>query len=167
MTAGDDVGWESSNLSDTDGAISESLTFEFEHTHDSYSLTVNFPTNSFAKDFTITYYSGASLLKTVTVTDNETANYRDNSDVFGWNKIVIAITKVNPQQRARIWSVVFGINEEWNGDDIIRITASKVTDLTAEKVESGEVEFDVYNDGVFNIQDIKRLIARGTAEYRN
>ena len=157
LTAGDDVGWESSNLSDADGVISESLTFEFERTHDSYGLTINFPTNSFAKDFTITYYSGASLLKTVTVTDNETANYRDNSDVFGWDKIVIAITKVNPQQRARIWSVVFGINEEWNGDDIIRITASKVTDLTAEKVESGEVEFDVYNDGVFDIQDIKDL----------
>lgn len=157
LTAGDDVGWESSNLSDTDGVIAESLTFEFEHTHDSYGLTVNFPTNSFAKDFTITYYSGASLLKTVTVTDNETANYRDNSDVFGWDKIVIAITKVNPQQRARIWSVVFGINEEWNGDDIIKITASKCTDLTAEKVESGEVEFDVYNDGVFDIQDIKDL----------
>ena len=46
---------------------------------------------------------------------------------------------------------------ERNGDDIIKITASKVTDLTAEKVESGEVEFDVYNDGAFDIQDIKDL----------
>ncbi|HPD28034.1 MAG TPA: hypothetical protein PK673_06635 [Paludibacteraceae bacterium] len=157
LTAGDDVGWESANLSDTDGVIAESLTFEFVNTHDSYGLTVNFPTNSFAKDFTITYYSGASVLHTTTVTDNATANYRDNSDVLGWDKIVIAITKVNPQQRARIWSVVFGINEEWNGDDIIKITASKCTDLTAEKVESGEVEFTVYNDGVFDIQDIKDL----------
>ena len=157
LTAGDDVGWESANLSDTDGVIAESLTFEFVNTHDSYGLTVNFPTNSFAKDFTITYYSGASVLHTTTVTDNATANYRDNSDVLGWDKIVIAITKVNPQQRARIWSVVFGINEEWNGDDIIKITASKCTDLTAEKVESGEVEFTVYNDGVFDVQDIKDL----------
>lgn len=157
LTAGDDVGWESYNLSDTDGVIAESVTFEFANTHDSYGLTVNFPTNSFAKDFTITYYAGVSVLETVTVTDNATANYRDNSDVFDWDKIVIAITKVNPQQRARIWSVVFGINEEWNGDDIIKITASKCTDLTAEKVESGEVEFDVYNDGAFDIQDIKDL----------
>ena len=50
---------------------------------------------------------------------------------------------------------MFGINEEWNGDDIIKITASKCTDLTAEKVESGEV--NVYNDGAFDIQDIKDL----------
>jgi len=125
LTASDNVGWESSNLSDTDGVIAESLTFEFANTHDSYGITISFPTNSFAKDFTITYYSGVSVLETVTVTDNATANYRYNSDVFGWDKIVIAITKVNPQQRARIWSVVFGINEEWNGDDIIKITASK------------------------------------------
>lgn len=157
LEAGDDVGWESANLSDASGVIAESLTFEFGSTHDSYGLTINFPLTSFAIDFTIVYYSGVSVLHTTTVTNNDTAYYRDNTDVLGWDKIVISISKVNPQQRARIWSVVFGINEEWNGDDIIKITASKVTDLTAEKVESGEVEFDVYNDGVFDIQDIKDL----------
>ena len=76
MTAGDDVGWESYNLSDTDGVIAESVTFEFANTHDSYGLTVNFPTNSFAKDFTITYYAGVSVLETVTVTDNATDQIR-------------------------------------------------------------------------------------------
>lgn len=157
LTASDDVGWESANLSDLSGVISESITFLFGTTHDSYGLSINFPTNSFAIDFTVAYYNGATLIDTITVVGNTTATYRDNTDVLDWDKIIISITKVNAQQRARIWSVIFGINEEWDGDDLISITASKVTDLSAEKVESGEVEFQIYNDGEFDIQDIKDL----------
>ena len=95
--------------------IYEWLNFSFTATHDSYGLTINFQPLSIPKNFIIVYSGSGSVIHTTTVTDNTVTNYRDNSDVFGWDKIIIAITKVNPQQRARIWSVVFGINQEWNG----------------------------------------------------
>ena len=85
LTASDNVGWESSNLSDTGGVIAESLTFEFANTHDSYGITISFPTNSFAKDFTITYYSGVSVVETVAVADNAAAYCRYCSEGFGWD----------------------------------------------------------------------------------
>ena len=159
LEAGDDIGWESETLSDTDGVIAQSLTFEFANTHDSYGIVINFPTDCPAIDFTIKYYNGVSLLETITVTDNDISNYTDSTEILGWDKIVIGITKVNPQQRARIWSFIFGISKEWNGDELIKITASKTTDLTAGEVESGEVELEVYNDGDFDIQTIKDLSA--------
>ena len=157
LTVGDDVGWESSGLSDdTTGAISgESLTLEFSSTHFSYGLSFVFPPHCPFVDFTIEYKGGGSTISTTTVTGNTLTNYTDQADVFDWDTIIITPTKVQPGQRARLWSIMLGIDFLWTGSELIKVTATKITDLTAEVVESAEILFQFYNDSSFDFKTIK------------
>lgn len=157
LTVGDDVGWESAGLSDSvTGAISgESLTLEFASTHFSYGLSFVFPPHCPFIDFTIEYKGGGSTISTTTVTGNTLTNYTDQADVFDWDTIIITPTKVQPGQRARLWSLMLGIDFLWTGDELIKVSATKITDLTAEVVESAEVLFQFYNDSSFDFKTIK------------
>lgn len=157
LTAGDDVGWESSGLSDdTTGAITgESITLVFSETHFSYGLSFVFPPRAPFIDFTIEYKGGGSTISTTTVTGNTLTNYTDKTAVSGWDTIIITPTKVQPGQRARLWSLMLGIDFTWGGDELMKVTATKVTDLTAEVVESSEIVFQFYNDSSFDFKTIK------------
>lgn len=151
------VGWESSAISDENGNINVYIEYTFQNLHDSYGVQITFPPNCVAKNFTIAYYNGLTLVGSTAVTDNTTEKY-SNSDVrLNWNKVRITFTKINAQQRARLWDIVFGINDIYNEDMLLSISATRTTDLAGDYDDCGEFSFTFYNDGRFDIKDINDL----------
>ena len=105
------VGWESESLSDTSGNINEYIEYIFSNTHDSYGVQIRFPDDCPADTFTLAYYKDNTLVGTVTVTGNTSTTYSNYDVRLEWNKVRLTFSKVNPKQRARLWQIVFGIND--------------------------------------------------------
>lgn len=151
------VGWESESLSDTGGNISEYIEYVFANIHDSYGVQIRFPDYCPADTFTIAYYNDNTLVGERTVTGN-TATLYSNSDVrLNWNKVRLTFTKINPQQRARLWQITFGISDMYDENTLISVSASRATDLTGDYDDSGEFSFQFFNDGRFDIRTINDL----------
>ena len=151
------VGWESANLSNASGSINEYVEFEFDNLHGSYGIQIMFPYNCVADSFTITHYNGSSVVGTRTVTGNTAATY-NNSDVrLNWNKIRITFTKVNPQQRVRLFQVDFGAVDVYDEDTLLSVSASRATDFSGDYDDSGDFTFSFFNDGRFGVHDISDL----------
>ena len=151
------VGWESASLSDTSGNINEYIEYIFSNTHDSYGVQIRFPDDCPADTFTLAYYKDDTLVGTVTVTGNTSTTYRNYDVRREWNKVRLTFSKINPQQRARLWQIVFGINDTYDEDLLISVSASRTTDLTGDYDDSGEFSFQYFNNGRFNVQSINDL----------
>lgn len=151
------VGWESGNLSNESGSINEYVEFEFDNLHGSYGIQITFPYDCVADSFTITHYNGSSVVGTRTVTGNTSATY-SNSDVrLNWNKIRITFTKVNPQQRVRLFQIDFGAVDVYDEDTLLSVSASRATDFSGDYDNSGDFTFSFFNDGRFGVHDISDL----------
>ena len=145
------VGWESESLSDMSGAVDEYIEFTFQNLHGSYGIQIQFPDNCAADTFTLSYYNDDELVGTTTVTGNTATTY-SNSDVrLNWNKVRLTFTKVNPQQRARLWQINFGVNEVYDENMLVSVSASRTTDFSGDYEDSGEFSFQFFNNGRFNI----------------
>ena len=153
------VGWESENLSDENGAVNEFVQFTFSKTHASFGIQIEFPKETIAKDFDIIYFDaeGQEILRT-SVRDNEATSYSDYATALDWKTIKIQFSKIaNPYQRTRISAVYLGILDTYNEDLLIEISASRNIDLTADNTDSGEISFKMYNSGRFSITSITDL----------
>lgn len=151
------VGWESSTIADANGNIDEYIEYRFGMYHSSYGITLRFPSDCIARDFTLSYYDEDLLIGSVDVTENTKANYNNMEYFSNWNRVRITFNRVNPLQRARLYFVSFGTNTDFNEDVIISISASKNIDLSADYSDTGDVAFEVFNDDVFNIKSIRDL----------
>ena len=151
------VGWESESLSDTSGNINEYIEYIFANTHDSYGVQIRFPDYCPADTFTLSYYNDSTLVGERTITDNTATQYSNYDVRLQWNRVRLTFTKINPQQRARLWQVVFGINDTYDEDILISVSASRTTDLTGDYDDSGEFSFQFFNDGRFDIRTINDL----------
>lgn len=151
------VGWESESLSDTSGNISEYIEYVFANTHDSYGVQIRFPDYCPADTFTLSYYKDDTLIGERTVTGNAATLYSNYDVRLQWNRVRLTFVKVNPQQRARLWQVIFGINDMYDEDLLISVSASRTTDLTGDYDDSGEFSFQFFNEGRFNIRMINDL----------
>lgn len=174
------VGWESENIADEQGNIAERITYIFENMHDSYGIKILFPQDSVPSDFTVTYYNGIAIVGQTSVQGNVAYSYANYDVRLQWDKVQIAFTKVNPQQRARINEIVFGVNDMYDEDILISVTASKAIDLSGDYSDSGDFSFQFFNDGRFFIKDLNELPltmqeglevivytkARGESEYK-
>lgn len=152
-----DVGWESASLSDASGNIDEYIEYIFGSLHDSYGIQLMFPTRCPADTFTIAYYNGSTLVGTRTVTGNTSLTYTNYDVRLQWNKVRLAFTKINPQQRARLWQIVFGVNDVYDEDTLISVSASGATDLAGDYDDCGEFSFQFYNEGRFDVRTINDL----------
>ena len=152
-----DVGWESASIADINGNINDYIEYAFNNLHDSYGIQITFPSECAADTFTIEYFNGDSLVGANTVTSNTAENYANYDVRMQWDRVRITFTKVNPQQRARLLRIVFGINELYDEDMLISVSASRTTDLTGDYDDSGEFTFQYFNDGRFNVQSINDL----------
>lgn len=149
-----DVGWESASLSDASGNISEYIEYVFANAHDSYGIQLMFPTRCPADTFTIAYYNGSTLVGTRTVTGNTSLTYANYDVRLQWNKVRLTFTKINPQQRARLWQIMFGVNDIYDEDTLISVSASGATDLAGDYDDCGEFSFRFYNEGRFDVRTI-------------
>lgn len=152
-----DVGWESSDIADASGVINEEIQYLFGQKHDSYGIQIEFFNGSVPKNFTISYYDDSLLIGSSAVVDNTAVLYQNYDVRLQWNKVVISFTKVNPYQRARMNSITFGVNDVYDEDMLISVSASRSTDLAGEYDDCGEFSFQFYNEGRFNIKDINDL----------
>ena len=152
-----DVGWESESLSDTSGNIDEYIEYIFGSLHDSYGIQLMFPTRCPADTFTIAYYNGSTLVGTRTVTGNTSLTYANYDVRLQWNKVRLTFAKINPQQRARLWQVVFGVNDVFDEDTLISVSASGATDFAGDYDDCGEFSFQFYNEGRFDVRTINDL----------
>ncbi len=151
------VGWESASIADVNGNINDYIEYAFNNLHDSYGIQITFPTDCAADTFTIEYFNGNSLVGANTVTGNTAVNYVNYDVRMQWDRVRITFTKVKPQQRARLLQIVFGINELYDEDMLISVSASRTTDLTGDYDDSGEFSFQYFNNGRFNVQSINDL----------
>ena len=152
-----DVGWESESLSDASGNINEYIEYIFSNTHDSYGVQIRFPDNCPADTFTLAYYKDDTLVGTRTVTGNTSLTYANYDVRLQWNRVRLTFAKINPQQRARLWQVVFGVNDVFDEDTIISVSASGATDFAGDYDDCGEFSFQFFNDGRFDIRTINDL----------
>ena len=152
-----DVGWESESLSDASGNINEYIEYIFSNTHDSYGVQIRFPDNCPADTFTLAYYKDDTLVGTRTVTGNTSLTYANYDVRLQWNRVRLTFAKINPQQRARLWQVVFGVNDVFDEDTLISVSASGATDFAGDYDDCGEFSFQFFNDGRFDIRTINDL----------
>lgn len=152
-----DVGWESESLSDVSGNIDEYIEYIFGNLHDSYGVQIRFPDDCPADTFTLAYYKDDTLVGTVTVTGNTSTTYSNYDVRLQWNKVRLTFAKINPQQRARLWQVVFGVNDTYDEDTLISVSASGATDFAGDYDDCGEFSFQFYNEGRFDIRTINDL----------
>lgn len=151
-----DLGYESLNLSDSQGFINEYVEYQFENEHDSYGIQIYFRT--LINDFTIEYYNGGTLLDTISITNNSDLRYTNKKAILGWNKVKIGIYKIaNVYQRARISNIVFGINDDYDENYIMEISASKTTSINNDNSNSSEVSVSFFNEGRFDINNLRDL----------
>ena len=152
------VGWESEGIADASGNINQYCKFLFDAEHSSFGTVVYFDKKSIAKDFEVRYYNNDTLLAMDTITGNTNTKVTILHIVESWNAVQITIKKINPQQRARISSVSFGIGSDLDKNAIISASANKTTDISADTFEAGAFSFQFFNDGeVFNIDDIRDM----------
>lgn len=151
------VGWESANLSDASGNINEYIEYIFGNTHNSYGVQIIFPPYCAPKSFMLQYFNGSTSVGVVNVTNNTSTNYSNNDMRLNWNKVRLTFTKINLQQRARLWQITFGVNDMYDEDTLISVSASRTTDLTGDYDDSGDFTFQFFNDGRFNIQTTNDL----------
>ena len=151
-----DVGWESENLSDADGALSEFVEFDFTDTHDLYGFIFNFQT--LIVDFKVEFYKDATLIDTISVTGNTDLEFDKIVSVLQWDKIRISVTKISkPYQRARIGSVVFGISFDFDNDNLVSVDATKAVSIKNDNTDSAQCNISFFNLGLFDIKTIKDL----------
>lgn len=152
------VGWESESLSDASGNIDEYIEYIFGNLHDSYGIQITFPDNCAADTFKIAYYNGSTLVgEEKTVTGNAAQVYSNYDVRLQWNKVRLTFAKINPQQRARLWQVVFGVNDVFDEDTLISVSASRATDFAGDYDDCGEFSFQFYNEGRFDVRTINDL----------
>lgn len=152
------TGWESSQLADEEGNIDAWVEYVFANKHVSVGVVLYFSENAIAKDFTIAYYDGNTLLGSQNITNNTQPRRAITYIVEDWNKIRVTFSKVTPQQRARLESILFGISLDISGDIVLEISAEKTTDMSSDYFTSGDVSLSFYNDGsVFKVDDIRNL----------
>ena len=152
-----DVGWESASLSDASGNIDEYIEYIFGSLHDSYGIQLMFPTRCPADTFTIAYYNDSTLVGTRTVTGNTSLTYTNYDVRLQWNKVRLTFAKINQQQRARLWQIVFGVNDIYDEDTLISVSASGATDLAGDYDDCSEFSFQFYNEGRFDVRTINDL----------
>jgi hypothetical protein len=155
---GYEVGWWSEELSSTGGTFTNSqvVTSDFTINHNSIGVTITFDfnTNEYARDFTIEVYDSLSvLIDSVLIVGNTLSKYVWEKNLSNFRQIVITITKwKSANRRARITEIDFGIIKEYTDDDIIKLDVIEELDTINNQVSSNEMSFVINNlDKSFNI----------------
>ena len=156
--SGFEVGWVSNALCGATGvfSVAQVCTTYFDADHSSIGLTITFDTltNEYAEDFDILYYDSSDVaLHTENVTGNTLATYILEQNVSDFMKIDVSITKwANPNRRARITEIDFGIIKTYEGDDLVNLNILEEIDTTSNQVTSNEIKMTIDNlDKSFNI----------------
>ena len=150
-----DVGWESQNISDSTGAISEYIEMDFEDVHDCYGIILGLIGVS---DFSVSFYKDTTKIASVSESGNTSEDYHKEVKALGWNRTIISVSKTSkPYQRARISSATLGISYEFDSDSLVSVDSTKAVSIKNDNTYSSEADISFYNEGLFDIKTIKDL----------
>lgn len=153
-----DFAWDTNSMVGDNLTANESITLTFNNAISFSNFTINFFKNNIASDLTITYYLYNEIVSTQTITNNTSENLGVSfAEAENIDKIVFSITKLtNNKRRVRIANINLNALLLFDKDDIISISASKVTDLSADYDRCGAINVSVFNTKL-DIKDIRDL----------
>lgn len=153
-----ELGWWSNNICGADGVFTVNPTMEFNFTepHSSIGLTLTFDkqANEYASDFKIEVFDAVNaVIVSETISGNANPIYYFEEPLDNYKRILITIIKwANPNRRARLVEVDFGVVREYTGEKLISLKILEEMDLLASTVPSNEMQFVLDNsDQFFNI----------------
>jgi hypothetical protein len=156
--SGFEIGWWSAALSQADKtfAVTQEVLFTFTGDHSSIGISITFDklAGVVPEDFTIQALDSSDVQIDIdTVTGNTSSLYIWEQNLTNYRKIKISITKMSAAyRRVRITEVDFGIIQEYEGNELIRMSVLEEVDPTSSSVTTNEVKFTVDNqDKAFDI----------------
>lgn len=141
---------------------SATLTYTFAKSHDSYGITLKFPSTSIPLNCTIHYFKNSQRLGNLFVICQEDKTvYKSEHTFLGWNKIEVVIANNSLLvRRIRLQEIIFGVEDSYEENELIEVSANKTLNPLADYSESGEMSFSFFNDGRYDINTIKDLSQR-------
>lgn len=156
-----EVGWWSNNYSNSSGVLSTTAYLQITSSANlnSNAITIVFDelTDNYCTDFQVIWYalSGGSYtaVKTVNVTDNQSAVAIVKAEVNNYRRVRINFTGTNkPNRFVRVMEVVFGELQMFGDDRIKDINFRYETSLYSESLPSNELYITVDNhDKAYNL----------------
>lgn len=99
-----------------------------------------------ATEFTVTCYNGEAELIAKTVTGNDQMMSVVDLEMQGYDRIVVTVQKWNvPYRRARIRSVLVGIQQRYDKSDVMSYAHESSVDLLSSSLPKNEIKYSVAN----------------------
>lgn len=150
-----ETGWFSEAMSDANGNIDVSLTYNFSVPQNSAGFTLVFDTRSgeCASDFTVTTYNGSSVVSSIAITGNEESKVFFDLQSYGYNKLIVRFTKTSkPYRRIRLTEFIFGQTVKFDGSKIKELRIVRETSQYGEKLPSSMLRITIDNsDNSYNV----------------
>lgn len=148
-----DNGFIGSAMCGDDGsfAVPPTITISFSKVFDTYleGITITWGAayeNEFADTFTITAYNGSTVVAAKTVTGNRDMVSVVFMEITNYDSIVISVDKwALPSRRARIQSLMIGIQHTYTKADVSEYSHKMSVDLLTAELPEVEVSFQVSN----------------------
>lgn len=137
-------GFVSNILSDASGVLSTPtiLTRSFSHSHVFPGITLTFDTRTreWPMNVTVTFYSGDTVEKSVTMPVTQ-ASVAIDAKVMECDKIVISVSTTLPYRRVRLEQVLYGIQMRFGNDDIISTLQTHDVDPLCRRLPQETMQF--------------------------
>lgn len=156
-----DCGYIGNTLSNADGVfeVEPILTINFTQIHlkliPAITITWSKTFGEYARDFTVTAYSGNQVVASQEVTDNDKLTTIVYVDIEGYNRIEINIKKwCLPYHRARVEDVFVGMTKTYSKKELFSFSHSQTSDPISKELPKSEISFSVDNtDNSYNPQN--------------
>lgn len=152
-TAYDDDGYIGNGLSGEDGTFSvpPAITISFSEVFDTYleGMTIVWGAayeEEYADTFTITAYNGSNVVAEKTVTGNTDLTSVVFMEITNYDSIVFTVDKwVRPYHRARIQSLMLGIQHTYTKSTVSEYRHKMEVDLLSAELPTLDISFQVSN----------------------
>lgn len=165
------VGWLSDSVSNASGVFTTppAITFNFTQAHSSIGLSLEFD-DEYPTSLTIVYYNagGGELSRKTIANNKKVLNYSEQVQNYRKISIFFNSTK-SPYRRARLYSIIFGIIQNYTDDELLEFNLTRETSLTSDTttpistcdftIDNINRDFNIINpSGVYDFLQEKQLI---------
>lgn len=150
LAAGEQVGYESDELSDTECGISAWVQENFSGVDVLQACSIFFPTNpndGYPVDFVVDIYSGGSVAYSESFADNSAQFVQlTGFTVNNPGGIRITASKMSlPSRRLRVLEIIAGYYEMWENDDLASFAVTNKTDFAGLSIPYGTCVLTIDN----------------------
>ena len=150
VSAGDEIGFESSAVSVSDCTVNAYAEIAFSNVNILQACSVYFTdneTDGYAVDFSVDVYSGGNVEYTETFTGNTATSVNlTGFTVNNPDAIRVTVTKWSlPNRRVRIAEILAGVYEIWDADDLAGFEITNATDFASASLPYGTCKIQVDN----------------------